>query len=616
MGNEQTSLEEQKELIETTGDDQGPIFNFGNDNVPKNSMDFSSKEEFKRKREHHKTISSINSKPRNLNNKDEKENKKSLFSKEENTRERKVCFIDTKVNEKEKEKEKEIIREKSKEKISEKFERRRGRSISLVEKRKLGSQIFKDELKIKVNINALIDEVKGLPTMKYKVTNKIGEGSYGAVYLAHNLFTKQKVAIKRIVKSEENKIDELELKNEINILKKLDHPNILKIIEFYSSEHSYYIITDYCANGELYDQIKYKYNENQLAVLFYQILSGLAYLHTNNIVHRDLKLENILITEIETDTKTNDRYFWVKIIDFGTAKFFDKNKKEKSVVGSSYYIAPEVLKKSYNEKCDTWSVGVILYMLIVGRAPFDGKDDEEIINNIKKGIYNSQHKKLLSSSPEVQDLVKNLLKVDVKKRFSALEALKHPWFKKFNAKSLYSNIDNEKIKTYLNRLRHYQINSKFQQMVWLFIVHNLQENQETKEILKVFRLFNENDDGKLSKEELYKALIKYFDKKEIDKEIDDIMLLLDTSNLGYVTFEGFLSGCVNKMKLLSEQHLTYAFNFFDKKSKGRITFEEIKGYFVNDKTTENAFRAIYNEIDTNRDGQIDYNEFKNMMFGN
>ena len=166
MGNEQTSLEEQKELIETTGDDQGPIFNFGNDNVPKNSMDFSSKEEFKRKREHHKTISSINSKPRNLNNKDEKENKKSLFSKEENTRERKVCFIDTKVNEKEKEKEKEIIREKSKEKVSEKFERRRGRSISLVEKRKLGSQIFKDELKIKVNINALIDEVKGLPTME------------------------------------------------------------------------------------------------------------------------------------------------------------------------------------------------------------------------------------------------------------------------------------------------------------------------------------------------------------------------------------------------------------------------------------------------------------------
>ena len=449
--------------------------------------------------------------------------------------------------------------------------------------------------------------------MKYKVTNKIGEGSYGAVYLAFNLYTKQKVAIKRIVKNKENEIDELELKNEINILKKLDHPNILKIIEFYSSEHSYYIITDYCANGELYDQIKYKYNENQLAVLFYQVLSGIAYLHTNNIVHRDLKLENILITEIETNKKTNDRYFWIKIIDFGTAKFFDKNKKEKSVVGSSYYIAPEVLKKSYNEKCDTWSIGVILYMLIVGRAPFDGSDDEEIINNIKKGKYNSQHKKLLESSEEVQDLVKNLLQIDVKKRFSAIEALKHPWFKKFKAKSLYSNIEDDQIKIYLNRLRRYQINSKFQQMVWLFIVHNSQETQETKEILKIFRLFNDKDDGKLTKEELYNALIKYFDKNQIDKEIEDIFLLLDGANVGYVEYEEFLGACMNKMKLLSEEHLTYAFNFFDKEHKGRITFDGIKGYFVDGKTNENVFRNIFNEIDTNRDGEIDYSEFKNMI---
>ena len=392
MGNEQTSQEEQREIMANSGDDQTPIFNFGDDNLPKNSMEFPSNEEFKRKREHHKTMSSITSNPRNLNNKEEKENKKSLFGKNEIPREKKIDFIESKANENEKEE----IRENVDDQVPEKFERRKGRSISLVEKRKIGSQVFKDELKIKVNINALIDEVQGLPTMKYKVTNKIGEGSYGAVYLAYNLFTKQKVAIKRIVKSEENKIDELELKNEINILKKLDHPNILKIMEFYSSEHSYYIITDYCANGELYDQIRYKYNENQLAVLFYQIFSGLAYLHSNNIVHRDLKLENIVITEIENDKKTNDRYFWVKIIDFGTAKFFDKNKKEKIVVGSSYYIAPEVLKKNYNEKCDTWSVGVILYMLIVGRAPFDGKDDEEIINNIKKGKYNTEHPKLIN----------------------------------------------------------------------------------------------------------------------------------------------------------------------------------------------------------------------------
>ena len=606
MGNDISDESGENQIIYPEGNLNEPIFNFGKEDSNKKNKENVS---FARRKEQRKTIAASSNSPRLqslqniMKNPEDKKGAKSLFakqSKDESMKKEEKTTLNLNT-------EKDII--------PSHFQRRGNRSISLVEKRKLGSQVFKDELKIKVSINSLVNETQGLPTKKYKVTNKIGEGSYGAVYLAHNIYTKQKVAIKRIVKNDENKIDELELKNEIDILKKLSHPNILKIIEFYSSEHSYYIITDHCANGELYDQIKYKYNENQLAVLFYQVFSGIAYLHTNNIVHRDLKLENILISEIEINKKTNDRYFWIKIIDFGTAKYFEKNKKEKSVVGSSYYIAPEVLKKSYNEKCDTWSIGVILYMLIVGRAPFDGADDDEIIQNIRRGKYNSEHKKLLDSSKEVQDLVKKLLQVDVKKRLSAMEALKHPWFKKFNGKSIYSNIEESKIKMYLERLRHYQINSKFQQMVWLFIVHNIQDTQETKDILKIFRLFNDDDNGKMSKEELYNGLIKYFDKKEIDKEIDDLMLLLDGANLGYIEYEEFLGACMDKNKLLSEEHLTYAFNFFDKTSKGRITFDNIKGYFVDDKTDEKVFRNIYDEIDTNKDGEIDYSEFKNMMFG-
>ena len=609
MGNEQSeNQEEENEIINPPDlNSSEPIFNFGIEEKDKKKKE---QVQISRRKEQRKTIgaSSNSLHLQNIQNmmkgEEQKKTGKSLFSKKSKE---KITF-DPNIKENNKSANKEN-------KENSHFQRRNNRSISLVQKRKLGSQVFKDELKIKVSINNLVNETQGLPTMKYKVTNKIGEGSYGAVYLAFNLYTKQKVAIKRIVKNEENKIDELELINEINILKKLSHPNILKIIEFYQSEHSYYIITDHCSNGELYDQIKYKYNENQLAVLFYQMLSGIAYLHAHNIVHRDLKLENILISEIEVDKRTNDRYFWIKIIDFGTAKFFDKNKKEKSVVGSSYYIAPEVLKKSYNEKCDTWSIGVILYMLIVGRAPFDGADDEEIISNIKKGKYNSNHKKLVESSNEVQDLVKKLLLVDSKKRLSAIDALKHPWFKKFNAKSIYSNISEKKIKNYLERLRKYQINSKFQQMVWLFIVHNVPDTSETKDILKMFRLFNENDDGKLSKEELYNALIKYFNKNDINKEIDDLLLLLDGSNKGYIEYEEFLGACMDKNKLLSEEHLTYAFNYFDKSNKGRITFDNIKIYFVDDKINESVFRSIYDEIDTNKDGEIDYSEFKNMMFG-
>ncbi len=495
------------------------------------------------------------------------------------------------------------------------FKRRQSRSISLIEKKKMGSEIYKEELNLKITLNTIIEENSGLPSQKYKVISKLGDGSYGTVYLAINIMTKQNIAMKKINKVKENEIDDMEIKNEIDILTKLDHPNIVKIIEFYSTPKAYYIITDFCSCGELYNQIKHQYTENQLAVLFYQVLSGLCYLHDKNIVHRDLKLENILISEIEKDNNTNDKYFWVKIIDFGTAKIFEKNKNEKAVVGSSYYIAPEVLHKNYNEKCDTWSVGVILYMLIVGRAPFDGQNDEEIIENIEKGEFNSKHKKLLNSSIEIQDLVKQLLEVNVNKRLSSSDALKHPWFKKFNAKSLYSNIEKEKIIIYLNRLRNFKINSKFQQMVLAFIVHNIPNTNESKDILKIFRMFNTNDDGKLSKKELFNGLIKYFNEEDIKKEIDDIFLLLDGANRGVIEYEEFLRATLEQDFLLSDENLVYAFNFFDKENCGRISVEKIKKFFVDDNVSENVFRNIFNEIDTNGDGEIDFDEFKDMMFG-
>ena len=496
-----------------------------------------------------------------------------------------------------------------------KFQRRDNRSISLIEKKKMGSQIFKDELKLRVQLNALIEENKCLPTKKYKVMQKLGDGAYGTVYLATNLMTKQKVAMKKIDKVKDNEIDDMEIKNEIDILRKLDHPNIVKIIEFYSASKAYYIITDYCSCGELYNQIKFQYNEYQLSVLFYQVFSGLYYLHSKNIVHRDLKLENILISEMELDKKTNKKYFWIKIIDFGTAKIFEKNKNEKTVIGSSYYIAPEVLQKNYNEKCDTWSAGVILYMLIVGRAPFDGKNDDEIIDNIKKGKFNDKHKKLLNASSEVQDLVKNLLKVNVKKRFSASDALKHPWFKKFNAKAIYFNIDKEQIIIYLNRLRKYQINSKFQQMVLAFITHNIPDSKETKDSLKIFRMFDTDDDGKLTMDELYKGLINYFDENIIKNEINDIFLLLDGGNRGFIEYEEFLRATIDQKTLLSEENLVYAFNFFDKGNKGKLSVDKIKKFFVDDKVSEDVFKSIFNEIDSNEDGEIDFGEFKDMMYG-
>ena len=357
-----------------------------------------------------------------------------------------------------------------------KFIRKGKRSTTLIEKSKLGQKLLAAEMNVQVKQETLIIQEKGNPSKKYKPTKMLGSGSFGSVYEAKNTIFQNTVAMKVIKKDPNNELDEQEIRNEIDILKKLSHPNIVKIYEFYISNSHYYIVTEFCKEGELFSYIKNKYNERQLAVLFYQVFSGLWYLHDNKILHRDIKLENIMISKKEKDNDTGDELFWVKIIDFGTAKIFEKNKKEKDVVGSSYYIAPEVLRQNYNEKCDTWSVGVILYMMLVGRAPFDGKDDEEIISKINTADYNSKEPKLMKRSPEVRDLVSKLLQKDTSKRYSAREALNHPWFEKYGGRSLFSNFKREEIEPYINNLFNYSFNSKIQQLVIAFLVHNLPNN--------------------------------------------------------------------------------------------------------------------------------------------
>jgi len=318
-----------------------------------------------------------------------------------------------------------------------KFQRNNRKSVTLINNTShLPEKLHDIEMKIPVMHETLITQKFGNPDKYYKKLKNLGSGSYGYVYKAKNLIMDNIVAIKIIEKVQENMIDDLEIKNEINILKSLSHPNIVKIYEFFDTTIYYYIVTEYCKKGELFSYIKNVYNEKQLSVLFYQVFSGLVYLHEKKILHRDLKLENIMVSEIEKDVITGEEYFWIKIIDFGTAKIFEKNRAEKEIIGSSYYIAPEVLKQRYNEKCDTWSVGVILYMTLVGTAPFDGKTDNDIIRKINIGKYNKNDLRFVEHSEEVKDLVNKLLEKNIEKRLSAKEALNHPWFEKYGGRKL------------------------------------------------------------------------------------------------------------------------------------------------------------------------------------
>ena len=494
------------------------------------------------------------------------------------------------------------------------FKRKKKKSTTLMENSKVIKQLFDIQLSIPVSQNLLIMEQKGNPSDKYVKGEKIGSGSFGTVYEAKNLIFNNTVAMKVITKNDE--MDDEYIKNELDILKKLSHPNIVRIYEFYESENNYYLINEFCNGGELYNYInKSKLDEQQLSIIFYQVFSGLCYLHENDVLHRDLKPENILISKKEIDLLTNEEYFWIQIIDFDCAKIFEQNKKDNIIVGSIYYLAPEVLNKEYNEKCDTWSVGVILYMFLVGKPPFNGLNNEEIINSIKTKEYDENNEKFIQASPEVKDLIKGLLNKNTDERLSAKQALNHQWFKKFNGRKLFENFKNEDIQQFIVNLFNYTFHSKIQQLVIAFLVHNLPTSDSSRNILKLYRYFNTAGDCKLTKNELITGLSKYRDEVEVRRKVGTLFLLLDADNNGFIEFEEFLRACIDKKEILTEEYLKYAFKFLDKNDNGNLTVQQICSAFLisGNKMFEIALSKDINDVDEDGDGNINFQEFKKLM---
>ena len=509
-----------------------------------------------------------------------------------------------------------MVTEKPKQKMQI-FTRRKKKSTTLMENNQVINNLRKIQMSVPLSQELLVPKRKGNPSEKYIIGKKMGSGTYGTVYEATNIIFKSKVAMKRIIK--EDNMNSVLINNEIDILKKMSHPNIVRIYEFYESINCFYLINEYCSQGELYNYInRSTLNEQQLSIIFYQVFSGLCYLHENNVLHRDIKPENILISKKEKDLNSDEIYFWIKIIDFGTAKIFEKGEKERKIVGSAYYIAPEVLNQDYNEKCDTWSVGVILYMFLVGRAPFDGKNHEEIINSIRTKNYDENNPRLLMRSPEVRDLVNNLLNKNIEKRFSAKEALNHEWFKKFDGRKLFGNFLTEEIEPFITNLFNYTYNSKIQQLVIAFLVHNMPTTDKFDNILKIYRYFNELGDCKLTKEELIKGLSKYRNKLEVIKKVDLLFSLLDGDNNGFIEYEEFLRACVDKKEILTESNLKYAFKFLDHNNSGKLNVDKIAFAFMNqeNKMFEIAISKDISDVDGDGDGEITFNEFKKLMFNN
>ena len=485
----------------------------------------------------------------------------------------------------------------------------------------LSELIDSKEKELILSSEDLVTYRSGNPSKKYKVLDLLESGSFGKMYKAVNMLTKNLVAIKK-TKKYLNKTEEygeptyINVKNQIEIQKKLSHPNIVKIYEVYDIREFYFIIDEYCKYGNLYDYFRFHFSEKQICILIYQILSGILYLHENEIIHRDISLDNIMVDHIEKDISTSEPYFFIKIINFSSAKAFNKDKNETQLIGSNYYIAPEVIEENYNEKCDIWSAGVILYMLIAKKPPFDGKDKEVIYDKILDEEYNKHSRKLLDFSDEVRDLIDKLLEKDMDKRPSAKEALNHPWFKKYNGRAAFANFKFEEFNLIIEKLFNYQKLNKIQEIVLEFLVHNSPSNEENIRIMKIFRFFNTSGNCKLTKDELKKGLYKYKIKSEVNIMVDDLFQKLEIKeDKNYIEYEKFLTLCVDKNALFSKENLKNVYNYINYDKGEGITAKKIMKTF--NIKEEEIIEVLFNDLiipkDLNSDLVITYGEFERII---
>ena len=485
-------------------------------------------------------------------------------------------------------------------------------------------EVSEDKDKQVVTLDSKVFIAKGNndPNKLYIKKKILGRGSFGIVYLVKQRYLSRYFAMKVIKKSPTKaKEEEENLMNEVDILRKLDHPNIVKITDFYSLKTEYNIITEYCQEGELFDEIKAQspFNEALAAWYLKQILSAVCYCHNMNIIHRDLKPANILIVK-----RQKNGFHPIKIIDFGTAKVFQKEKAEHVLIGSAYYIAPEVLSRNYTELCDLWSCGVILYILLTGRPPFNGASEEEIMRKIKEGNYDLKKYPWGVISEEAKDLVKGLLQINTKKRYTAKAALEHKWFKIEKTKStvMTYNVKHRQLNKLIDNLMKYRSDNILRCAVIALLVHNSIQLNQAHDAVKLFNQIDKNGDGKISKDELFNGLQPY--KKDISdeqlrKQVDIIFNNIDSDHNGYLEYEEFVRAAIDKDHFLSVNFLQFAFNYFDKDHDGEITLEEVKNkFFLSDKNRNSAkaqeqLQKSFNEIDINGDGKLSFEEFGKMM---
>ena len=520
--------------------------------------------------------------------------------------------------------------------------------------------VVKNISNLPIGLGTIIRKNNKKPNDNYIISKSLGEGGFGSVVKVIHKNTGQVRAMKIIPKNNlKQGYTEEEIFREINILKKLEHPYIMKLYEFYSDEEYFYLINEFCSEGDLSEKLQKvgRFEEKLVKLLMFQIFSAVWYLHSNNVIHGDLKLENVMIDNLnfheskkKNDNNNNNnlknsfekrlslvtsykldfhniqnvegnkhkfdniKNFEIKLIDFGAAKIFTKYKKQfDDTVGTLVYCSPEVLKNNYDSKCDIWSCAVIMYILLSGEIPFAGDSEEEIIKSImnKKVSFDSSF--FNNVSEEAKDLIQKCLIYNKSKRYNAKEALDHPFFKiDIDVNNLFQEDLTVEINQVLVRMKNFSTESKFHQAILVFLAYNYAEKRITERLKHIFFYINKSLDGRIKPKELL-SIYQENNMKITKDEVLKIIKSVDFNNSGAIEYEEFIRIALPKEDLLTEINLKEAFDLFDINKTGNITVNEMKEVLGMDSDVdENVVLNFLNDLGYKT---INYLQFRNLVLG-
>nr|XP_017246286.1 PREDICTED: calcium-dependent protein kinase 24-like [Daucus carota subsp. sativus] len=440
----------------------------------------------------------------------------------------------------------------------------------------------------------------------YKFGRELGRGEFGVTYECMKIETGEKMACKKISKEKlRTEIDVQDVRREVDIMRRLpSHPNIISFKDVFEDKEAIYLVMELCKGGELFDRIVSRghYSERGAARVTKTMIEVVKVCHEHGVIHRDLKPENFLYA-------SEDENAPLKAIDFGLSIFFEPGQNFREIVGSPYYMAPEVLRRNYGPEVDIWSSGVILYILLCGVPPFWAETEQGIAHAIVRGRLSFKREPWPKVSEDAKELVKGMLDPNPFSRMSIEEVLGHRWIQ--NADKVPDISLGNDVKT---RIQQFSLMNKFKKKV-LGVVATTLPDEQIQDIKDMFHMWDTDKNGDLTLEELKSGLINNGHNVS-DLDVQSLMEAADLDGNGTLDIDEFVTIAVHIKKISSDEQLKQVFSTFDKNQSGYIEFEELKEALFEGHQEPNCEQVVYEIIrdaDLDKDGRISYPEFAAMM---